>query len=589
MTDPDQSLRIFTSVPIESEEQRRKLAELERKIFDRRERQAASIPKDWLLSSPPPAEQLNVIDSPRVCGLLNEQELEITETDDVSLILKNLHTGVWSAVDVTTAFCKRAIVAHQLTNCLTEIWIEDALKRARELDDIFAKQGPVGPLHGLPISLKDQFDVAGKECTMGIASWLGRISEEDAALVTVLKSAGAIPYVRTNVPQTLMRGETDNWVFGLTTNPHNRNLAAGGSSGGEGALIALKGSPLGVGTDIGGSIRIPSAFCGLYGVRPTMRRLPYYGASNTYLGQEAVESSLGPMSRSLAGLVEFVKAVTNGNPSDVDPKVVEMPWREELYQLKRIGGRGTKLCFAYYDNDEVVKPHPPVRRAIQITVDALRKAGHTVIRWEPYQHGYAYDTLSRIFNSDYGEDFDRIMSEAGEPLWPGVPYRAYPPITVWEAWQLSREKEAFRKKILDKWIATKELTGTGRPIDALLCPAAPSAAPPHAQFEYVGAVSGLLGWLRDAAIYVYGLHVVLQLRGPAAIIPVTRVDPELDAKDQEYTPKSELEAKVYGMYSPETFRDAPVCVQLAGRRFREEELLGICEIVDEALKVHGSG
>ncbi|KAL1673882.1 amidase signature domain-containing protein [Schizophyllum commune] len=549
MTDADPPLRIFTSVPIESEDQRRKLVELERKIFDKRDRQAASIPKEWLLAVLPPADQHNVIDFPRVCGLLSEHELEITETDDVSVILENLSTGIWSAVDVTTAFCKRAIVAHQLTNCLTEIWIEDALKRARELDDFFAKHGPVGPLQA--DSDLNGFDVAGKECTMGIASWLGRISAEDAALVTVLKNAGAIPYVRTNVPQTLMRGETDNWVFGLTTNPHNRTLAAGGSSGGE------------------GSIRIPSAFCGLYGVRPTMRRLPYYGASNTYLGQGA---SLGPMSRSLSGLVEFVKAVTNGNLSDVDPKVVEMPWREELYQLKRIGGRETKLCIAYYDSDEVVRPHPPVRRAIQMIVDALRKAGHNVVKWEPYQHGYAYDTLSRIFNSDHGEDFDRIMSEAGEPLWPGIPYRAYPPITVWEAWQLSREKETFRKKILDKWIATKELTGTGRPIDALLCPAAPSAAPPHAQFEYTGYTS-------------FFNFVDL----PAAIIPVTRVDPEVDAEDQEYTPKSELEARVYGMYSPETFRDAPVCVQLAGRRFREEELLGICEIVDEALKAHGSG
>ncbi|KAL1691141.1 amidase signature domain-containing protein [Schizophyllum commune] len=560
MTDADQPLRIFTSVPID------------RKILDKRERQAASIPKEWLLDNLPPTDQHNVIDFPRTCSLLNEQELKITETDDVSVILKNLRTGVWLTVDVTTAFCKRAIVAHQLTNCLTEIWIEDALKRARELDDIFAKQGPVGPLHGLPISLKDQFDVAGKECTMGFASWIGRISEEDAALVTVLKNAGAIPYVRTNVPQTLMRGETDNWVFGLTTNPHNRTLAAGGSSGGEGALIALKGSPLGVGTDIGGSIRIPSAFCGLYGVRLTMRRLPYYGASSTFLGQGGHPCSLGPLSRSLPGLVDFVKAVTNGSPSDVDSKVVDMPWREELYQLQHIGGRETKLCIAYYDNDEVVMPHPPVRRAIQMTVSALRKAGHTVIKWEPYQHGHAYDTLSRIFDSDHGEDIDRIMSEAGEPLWPGIPYRAFPRITVWEAWQLSREKETFRKKIIDKWIATKELTGTGRPIDALLCPAAPSAAPPHTQFEYIGYTS-------------FFNFVDL----PAAIIPVTRVDPELDAEDGACTPKSDLEARVYGMYSPETSRDAPVCVQLAGRRFREEELLGICEIVDEALKAHKSG
>lgn len=499
--------------------------------------------------------------------MLSQRELEITETDDVSVILKNLSTGKWSAVEVTTAFSERAIVAHQLTNCLTEIWIEDALTRARELDAAFAEHGPVGPLHGLPISLKDQFDVAGKECTMGIASWIGRISAEDAGLVTVLKNAGAVLYVRTNVPQTLMRGETDNWVFGLTTNPHNRTLAAGGSSGGEGALVALKGSPLGVGTDIGGSVRIPASFNGIYGLRPTMRRMPYYGASNTFLGLEAIESTLGPMSRSLSGLAEFVRAVTTSNPSDVDPKVVEMPWREDMYQLKHIGGRDTKLCIAYYESDGVIMPHPPVRRAIQMTVAALRKAGHTVIKWEPYQHEFAHETIQRIFESDYGEDFDRIMAEAGEPLWPSIVHRSYPQITVWQSWQLNREKELFRKKTLEKWVATKDLTGTGRPIDALLCPMAPHAAPPHETFEYTGYTS---------------IFNFLDL--PAAILPVTRVDPALDVKDEGYLPKSDLDAKIYNMYTPDTFRDAPVAVQLAGRRFREEELLGICEVVDEALK-----
>ncbi|KAL1743031.1 amidase signature domain-containing protein [Schizophyllum fasciatum] len=557
----DQPLRIFASIPVKSKEQQ--------KILDKRERQVASIPKEWLLKgSLPPSTQTNVIDFPRTCGLLNEQDLAITETDDVSVILKNLATGAWSAVDVTTTFCKRAIVAHQLTNCLTEIWVEDALTRARELDALFAKQGPVGPLHGLPISLKDQFDVAGKECTMGIASWIGRVSVEDAALVTVLKNAGAIPYVRTNVPQTLMLAETDNWVFGLTTNPYNRTLVAGGSSGGEGALIALKGSPLGIGTDIGGSIRIPSAFNGLYGLRPTMRRLPYYGTSNTFLGQGA---TLGPMSRTLSGLAELTRAVTMGNPWDVDPRVIEMPWREDQYQLKHLGGRGVKLCIAYYDDDGVVKPHPPVRRAIKMTVDALRKAGHTVIKWEPYQHAIAIETLDRIFDADFGEDFDRIMGEAGEPLWPGIPYRRFaPPLTVWQSWQLSREKEAYRKEMLDKWIATRDTTGTGRPIDALLCPAAPSAAPPHSQYEYDGYTS-------------FFNFVDL----PAVILPVSTVDPALDAKDEGYTPRSDLEAKIYDMYSAKTFRDAPLCVQLAGRRYREEELLGICEIVDEA--VSGAG
>lgn len=105
---------------------------------------------------------------------------------------------------------------------------------------------------------------------MGYVGWLGNFSEQDAVLAAILRKAGAVFYVRTNVPQTLMCGETINNIFGRTLNPANRKLTSGGSSGGEGALIALKGSPLGVGSDIGGSIRIPAGFNGLYGLRPTV-------------------------------------------------------------------------------------------------------------------------------------------------------------------------------------------------------------------------------------------------------------------------------------------------------------------------------
>lgn len=161
-------------------------------VEEKRQRQAASIPQDWLIKTPP-ASQLDVIPVPAECGLLSPQELEITDTIDVGVLLRKLASGEWSAVEVTTAFYKRAIVAHQLVsvlfvrrsrtcprcdacsrscwiqvNCLTEIFVEKALARAAELDAYLKTNGKVvGPLHGLPISLKDQHRIKGLETTMG--------------------------------------------------------------------------------------------------------------------------------------------------------------------------------------------------------------------------------------------------------------------------------------------------------------------------------------------------------------------------------------------------------------------------------------
>ncbi|KIJ25609.1 hypothetical protein M422DRAFT_55911 [Sphaerobolus stellatus SS14] len=233
-------------------------------IADKQKRRDESIPKEWVVY-PPPADRLNVLDFPEETGLLNEFELEVTASP-VEVLLPKLASGEWSSVDVTKAFYKRAIIAHQAVNCLTEIFVDKALERAAYLDEELKKTGkPIGPLHGLPISLKDQLAIKGFETTMGYVSWIGNYAEKDATLVEILYEQGAVPFVRTNIPQTLMWPETFNNVFGRTSNPANRTLTCGGSSGGEGALIAMKGSPLGVGSDIGGSVRIPANFNGLSG------------------------------------------------------------------------------------------------------------------------------------------------------------------------------------------------------------------------------------------------------------------------------------------------------------------------------------
>lgn len=176
--------------------------------------------------------------------------------------------------------------------------LDSALEHANYLDDHFAKTGKtIGPLHGVPVSLKDQFYVKGYETSVGFVAWLdGPASEEDeGGVVPVLRAAGAVFHVKTNVPTSMMVcfiltqcAETANNIIGWTTNPHNRNRSAGGSSGGEGSLLAQRGAALGIGSDIGtfstnsgGSIRIPASVNGVWGLKSTPGRFSLQGARST--------------------------------------------------------------------------------------------------------------------------------------------------------------------------------------------------------------------------------------------------------------------------------------------------------------------
>jgi amidase len=160
----------------------------------------------------------------------------------------------------------------------------------------------------------------GLETSMGYVSWLGKIDTSESVLVSLLRKAGAIFYTKTSVPQTLMVCETVNNIIGRTVNPRNKNWSCGGSSGGEGAMVGIRGGVIGVGTDIGrlynsgyriksllnvsigGSIRVPSAFNFLYGIRPSHGRMPYAKMANSMEGQETVHSVVGPIAHSAEGL-----------------------------------------------------------------------------------------------------------------------------------------------------------------------------------------------------------------------------------------------------------------------------------------------
>lgn len=286
------------------------------------------------IPEPPAHLPLNVTTLP--AKLLPSDVVEITELP-VDDLLRRLSTGKLTSTEVTKAFLQRAGLASKLVNCITELLPSRAIQKAADLDSYYAKNGkPIGPLHGLPISVKEHIAMKGLDLNAGFISWVGNVAPEDGLILRLLWNAGCVFHARTTEPQTLMHLETSSNIYGVTANPYNTNLTSGGSSGGEGALLGLRGSCLGIGTDIGGSIRSPAANQGLFGLKPTSYRLPLDGFAATMLGEEQIVPVVGPLSTSLEGIKIFMKTLIDQKPWLYEPTLVPMPWKDSK--------QGTLVC-----------------------------------------------------------------------------------------------------------------------------------------------------------------------------------------------------------------------------------------------------
>ncbi|USP79355.1 putative amidase [Curvularia clavata] len=526
---------------------------------EKQQQRESKIPSEWKIpkSLHPAPEVTFVQDFPTKSGMFTNRELQLTAAT-ASDVTAKISTGEWTAVEVTTAVCKRAVVAQQLLNCVTEICFDQAIARAKELDAYFEKEGKtVGPLHGLPISLKDQFNVKGFDSTIGYCSYASKPATADSTLVKLLVKAGAIIYVKSNVPITLMMGESFNNIFGRTLNPRNRELTTGGSSGGEAALVTFCASFLGVGTDIGGSLRIPCSFTGLYGLRPSHGRVSYQHVQNTLLGQEAVRSCAGPMCRVPEDIRLFMSSLAAQQPWLWDPQSLPLPWRAEEEVLPK------KLCFGFALGDGHVGPSKK-----------LKQAGHAVINFNLTEGKEVNDIMNKMFTADGGAEFQRDTDATGEPLPPTVEYwlghsSQIKASTVSETWKNQHKKALLAQKFLEKWQATKGRTGTSRPIDGLIMPSTPFPASRHGS-----------GW----PWHFGDLSALLDLT--TGVFPVTRVDLEKDAVPPSWTPMSVKDKEAMDYYEkPENHENALVGLQLIGRRLEEEKVTAMLTLIRNVLEV----
>ncbi|RMZ01893.1 hypothetical protein D0860_07435 [Hortaea werneckii] len=494
------------------------MAETWQGIAARKQRQRADrIPSQWKLSpSHIPAEsRTNLLSVPRECGLLSDQELDITENYDASALVAALSSGKLKAVDVTTAFCKRAAIAHQLTNCLTEIFFDDAITRAKQLDDEVNNSGsPTGPLHGLPISLKDTFKVKGYDASIGAAALCFKPAETNSALVDLLLQQGAVLYCKTNIPLTLAALDSHNNVFGRTLNPANTALTAGGSSGGEGALIAMRGSPLGIGTDVGGSIRIPAMCNGLVGVKPSHGRVPYAGQEAGSLpgsSKLGIEATAGPIARTVRDCELLLDVVGDASPWLFDPDVLPHSWTQQLPLLPPPSSRPTKpLRIGIMRTDGHTLPLPPIANLMEEISHHLR---HPPLPfWHPIEvidldlsplGPKCLKTFNGVMSLDGANYWFDLLAQTSEPLSPWLQNRLKrrPAKTLDQVRDLKAQISALQTQFLNVfkedggyWLPssppssspptdpsnpnTNQKAKAPRSLDLILCPPAPHPTPP---------------------------------------------------------------------------------------------------------------
>uniref|UniRef100_A0A8C9ZPY9 Fatty-acid amide hydrolase 1 n=1 Tax=Sander lucioperca TaxID=283035 RepID=A0A8C9ZPY9_SANLU len=454
-------------------------------------------------------------------------------TLSLSELTKKLQEGSLSPEDVLYTYMEKTLNVNKDLNCCTGILLEsfDQLKTVSTNKE--------GLLYGVPVSIKENFAYKNHDSSCGVVINLEQPAQQDSVLVEVLKRQGAIPFVKTNLPQALLNYDCSNPIYGQTVNPHNLQKTSGGSSGGEGALIGGGGSVLGLGSDIGGSIRIPASFCGICGLKPTAGRLSLQGLIPIYRGQKSVLSSPGPMARDVDSLALCMQALLCDHMFSLDPTVPPLPFNMQIYQSTK------PLRIGYLESDGYSHTSPSMARGIREVKALLEQAGHT------------FCFVAMIFFCFYFRE--------GSPLDPCLKAQVLPYyLPTWLKKTLS-----FLLKPLD-YIQETIAAWRRCNIDVLLCP----VIGPAYNFLFCGKLSTAL-----PQTMLYNL-----LTFPAGVVPVSTVTAEDEEELRHYK-------GFFQDYWDKLFKQAvsggeglPVAVQCVALPWQDELCLRFMKEVEQLVK-----
>jgi len=497
-------------------------------------------------------------------------------------LLAHLDRGELTSLEIVDALYERSAAVDPKVNAFVHRFHDQARARAREADSARDRGESLGPLHGLPVSVKENIDTKGVPSTLGMKARLGSAAKEDAVTVRLAREAGAIILGKTNVPQTLLSPkETTNFIWGTTNNPWSLSHGPGGSSGGEGAAVASGQSCLGIGTDIGGSIRFPAGFCGVAGIKPTLDRWSNIGSRTAIIGQEVIRSQIGPIARTTADVAFFLRALDSTKHAPHDPSVPPLP----------IGDPAevdvSKLRIGFFEDDGFFSPAASVRRAVAEARRTLEDAGAELVPYRPPNAEAAVYLFFAAVSSDGGKTLDVALDgeeiiaplklvRAGAKMNPRVRAMAA------KAARLLGEERAAKlldavgeKSVAELW----SITGRRRQyqldehaawqkagIDALLCPLHPTPAVPQ-------------GMSKDFTLaFGYAARYNL-LNLPAGVVPVTRARADETDRPERGDRLDKRAAAVQ-----EQSEGLPVPVQVVGPTYREDTVLAVMQVIEEGAR-----
>jgi amidase len=299
-----------------------------------------------------------------------------------------------SSEELVSACIDRVRAVNPVLNAVVQEVADAAREQARAADAILARGEVLGPLHGVPMTIKDTFETAGVICAAGTLGRSAFVPTEDAVVVARLRSAGAILIGKTNVPEFALAPETDNLVYGRTNNPYDLSCTPGGSSGGEASIIAAAGSPLGMGSDLGGSIRSPAHFCGIAGIKPTAGRVSRTGHFPPVAGLVSRLVQIGPLARFVEDLALALRVVSGIDGRD--PDLVPMPLADPNLVTLR------ELRVALYTDNGILAPTPKTVETVKRAAKLLSDAGLRVEESRPECIGQTFDLWWGLNGADGG-------------------------------------------------------------------------------------------------------------------------------------------------------------------------------------------
>lgn len=460
-----------------------------------------------------------------------------------------------SSEEVVRAFIAQTVRYNETYNAVVLLDVEGALERARAADEATARGERWGPLHGVPVTLKDTYSTRGLRTTAGAPALAGYVPGEDAAAVALLRRAGAIILGKTNAAMLAMDMQTTNPLFGTTRNPWSLGRTVGGSSGGCAAAVATHMSPLSFGSDLGGSIRLPSVYTGVYGLRPSRGVVSFRGHIPSLPGEvDGIRTMavLGPIAGSVEDLELALSVIAQPSPEDPTPA--------PLRPLARAPASAAELRVAYALELGGVPVSQEMSGAIRRAVDALEAAGAQVTRAQPEELSLekTWETWGALVGSQGGYErsnferwFGRLFAYASVREIPHL-RRILDPISV----------EGYMRALTEQWTQTRALERFLADYDVWVVPLASTAAfPHHAPSDTFGVFN-----VYDTPLDVDGraVHYYVATQAYASIFSVT-------------------EGPVLAFTTGLSSEGLPVGVQLVGRRYEDLRLLAVARILEPLL------